>query len=296
MKQCIITRDGDPSAITEAAFNTALNIGGYYRHSTETEEMLYPYSADTTNYRIDLGNGRERCFDRSVFFTLVNAEEKRKKFCKENGQAYAPAFAHYEADGYHALLPPTEENLQFVRTSKSSDSTAATEIHRQNRCRDPQGRVCRYIRDKDGNRILNSEGKPIDSRCTDCPRAGWIGGNRINCCLCHTCKADCERCPKLKESNSALSADNFEDAGFQIPDPNDYEKIIEDKLLLDTLFAALDGDSEALLKAVHFDGLDLMELAREIQKDEPDVKLKTLHQRLLRQYKKIMAQIKESVQ
>lgn len=53
------------------------------------------------------------------------------------------------------------------------------------------------------------------------------------------CLEDCSKCTKQR-TGSVLSLDKFNAEGFDVPDSINIDELLEDKLLLDELFAALD--------------------------------------------------------
>ena len=53
------------------------------------------------------------------------------------------------------------------------------------------------------------------------------------------CMEDCSTCDKQR-TGSVLSLDKFSDDGFDVPDSINIDELVEDKLLLEELFAALD--------------------------------------------------------
>lgn len=53
------------------------------------------------------------------------------------------------------------------------------------------------------------------------------------------CMEDCSTCDKQR-TGSTLSLDKFSDGGFDVPDLVNIDELVEDKLLLEELFAALD--------------------------------------------------------
>ena len=53
------------------------------------------------------------------------------------------------------------------------------------------------------------------------------------------CMEDCSTCDKQR-TGSTLSLDKFSDVGFDVPDSTNIDELVEDKLLLEELFAALD--------------------------------------------------------
>ena len=53
------------------------------------------------------------------------------------------------------------------------------------------------------------------------------------------CMEDCSTCDKQR-TGSVLSLDKFSDDGFDVPDSVNIDELVEDKLLLEELFAALD--------------------------------------------------------
>ena len=199
----------------------------------------------------------------------------------------------YSAGGCNTLLPLTKENVAACQFAKNNAAAEATVYSRLNRCLDSKCRICRYVRDDNDNIVINAEGKKIGAKCSECPRAGWATGKRDNCCLHNECTFECSRCPFPKEGHAHLSADALEESGFGVPSQTNFTKIIEDKLLLETLLAALDGESEALINAVYFDERDLMDYARELHISEPDKKLKSIHRTLLRKHERILAHLKK---
>jgi RNA polymerase sigma factor (sigma-70 family) len=53
------------------------------------------------------------------------------------------------------------------------------------------------------------------------------------------CTSDCSQCTKQR-TGSVLSLDKFNADGFDVPDSINIDELVEDKLLLEELFAALD--------------------------------------------------------
>jgi hypothetical protein len=293
MKFMLFTENGEYTLVTKDVFDETLNSDKYYRYSTENDDMLFPFSENISKYRIELQDNQWRWFNKIVFFALVNAQNQRKKVCKKQGLAFIPHFylcEQGEQDKKWTLLLPTPENRKIAETINKSKKNDENDYFRKNRCYDyEKNRVCRYIHDKDGNRIKNAEGKDITANCSDCPRAGWIGGNRLNCCLCHTCIADCARCPFPKEFDAPFSTKNFD-----VPDAYNLMKNIEDKLLLDKLLKSLSKDEQAFYTAVYLNECKLADYARELQEGEPYTKLATIQERLYRIRDRIKAKAKET--
>ena len=177
-------------------------------------------------------------------------------------------FLYYKRGGRHIALLPTAENEETLRICRQADNAEDYSHALDTRCRDAKGRICRYQHDEKGNIIRNAFGKPISAKCGDCPRDGWTGGKRENCCIRNSCKTeDCSYCMKHREYYAPISLEwltedkhDFGDdygAGYQLADPDaDIQAAFErDELnfALHTVISRLPFDERLVIEAVFID-------------------------------------------
>ncbi|GHU74301.1 hypothetical protein FACS1894188_02100 [Clostridia bacterium] len=181
--------------------------------------------------------------------------------------------------------------MAACRFAKNNTAAEHNAYSRLDRCLDGKCRVCRYVRDENDKVVefeKDGEIKKLGAKCTECPRAGWVAGNRENCCVRHICNADCTRCPFPKEGHAPYSAEASEDEGYPLEDKSDFTAIIEDRLTLDQLFSRFNAADREVMNAVR-NGQDLMGIAKERHAENPDKKLKSVHRGVLRDRDRIIA-------
>ena len=103
-------------------------------------------------------------------------------------------YLYYKRGGTHLALLPSISNESALRLCRQAENAENLIIAVESRCRDDKGQVCQYQHDEHGRIIRNNTGKPIKAKCGDCPRNGWTGGNRENCCIRNSCRTvDCTK-------------------------------------------------------------------------------------------------------
>ena len=179
-------------------------------------------------------------------------------------------FLYFKRGGKHIALLPTATNEEALRICRQADNAENYTHAMETRCRDEKGRICRYQRDENGVIIRNASGKPVSAKCSDCPRDGWTGGKRENCCIRTSCRTeDCTYCMKHREYYAPISLEWFTEdkydfgegdgAGFQIADPDaDIQAALERNELNFSLHSAISRlplDERLVIEAVFMDNL-----------------------------------------
>ena len=279
MTYTITTQDGKGESVNLTTFKEVLERTTHYRYATEDNDTLFPYCEVFTNYRIVMEDGTEHCFTKEVYFELVKAQNQHRDECKAQGMPFKPQFYDCSQDKHWTLIPPTPVNRELSALIRNTDRTESNDKSRESRCYDYVNNVvCRYVLDENGKRVKGANGKAIPTKCTDCPRRGWIGGSKLNCCMRHICKVDdCSRCcqPNCGGVPQSLGS-------FNIPQYVNPRKRIEQRQFLQMLFDGLTDEEKAYFKAVLVMEMDLADYARKLQEATPDTRLATIQQRLYR--------------
>ena len=187
-------------------------------------------------------------------------------------------YLYYKQGGKHLALLPTVENIEAIRLCRQVEYAERDASVMDTRCRDEKGQLCRYQHDENGNVIRNEKSNPVHAKCGDCPRNGWTGGKRENCCIRNYCKVeDCTACPHPREYHTHISldwltedkddSDEADGAGFFIVDPNvDIQGIFEQEEISAALHMAINQlplDEQLVLKAIFWNRLSLRAYAAE---------------------------------
>jgi RNA polymerase sigma factor (sigma-70 family) len=209
-------------------------------------------------------------------------------------------YLYYKQGGSHIAMLPTEENAETLRVCRQEDNAEYETSDANARCRDEKGQVCRYQHDADGRVIRNEKGYAVRAKCSDCPRDGWIGGKRENCCIRNYCRTpDCAYCTNHREYNAPISLD-------WLPTEHDYSETdslaslaadpaaniqaaMENEELESALLAAigeLSPKERAVLKAVYWEKLSVRDYAAESGMSKSTVH--RLHNRALELLKMIL--------
>jgi len=176
----------------------------------------------------------------------------------------------YKQGGCHIAMLPTAENEETIRLCRQADNAENRAFEFDSRCLDEKKRICRYQHDASGHVIRNENGNPVYAKCGDCPRDGWVGGKRENCCIRNFCKVvDCACCTRHREYRAPLSLERFVGNNFNENDYTEAGYVLADSdaniqaaLELDELNAELHTaisrlplDERNVLKAVFWDKL-----------------------------------------
>jgi hypothetical protein len=179
-------------------------------------------------------------------------------------------YLYYKQGGRHIAMLPTAMNEETIRVCNQADYAERDSGFADSRCRDVKGQPCRYQHDDADQIIHNAKGNAVHAKCGDCPRNGWIGGKRVNCCIRNICKIeDCAMCTRHREYNGSisfdwLSEDKYDDGdgdggGFFIEAPDaDIQAALENEELRAVLHIAvgkLPPPEKAIIKAIYWDRL-----------------------------------------
>jgi len=207
----------------------------------------------------------------------------------------------YKQGGRHIALLPSDVNTETIRFCRQADNAESNFTAYENRCRDEKGRLCRFQHDANGRVIRNEKGHAVHAKCGDCPRDGWIGGKRENCCIRNYCKTDdCVYCPRPRECHSPHSlewlmedksgSDWNESGGFYFEDSDaDIQSALETEELESALLTAigeLPAKERAVLKAIYWDGLSRR--AYSAESGVPFTTVKRLHNKAVATLKEIL--------
>ena len=285
MTYSIFTQGGTGNAVTEFEFYTrAIKCNDCYSYITEDCKALFPYCKEFTNFRIVIEDGKERCFSREVFFSLIKAQNHHRSECKEEGIPFSPQFyVCVQRDEerkpiYWTLLPPTAENKTIANTIRNIDRIEANDKSFENRCWDYiNNKVCRHVRDKNGKLVKDGNGKAIPTKCGECPRTGESHGDRINCCLRHVCVAECWRCPIPKQCNAPQIL-----GGYDVPNIPDFRSEVEEQQFLNEHKGLLTEDELAFYQAVYVNDQKPTDYIRELVNKNPDKSFSTIERQQFR--------------
>ena len=138
------TAENTGCEVTTAEFSLALNTGTYFLLDAYGTRILYPFSDKPTEYRYITANGIEKCFAKSVFFTMRKQEHEYQKRCKDNGKAYHPNFYWFEdiESGLLTMLAPISANKEIVDFNRRERDRVAKQHERDTRCRLDDGKIC----------------------------------------------------------------------------------------------------------------------------------------------------------
>ena len=235
-------------------------------------------------FQIQNEDGTLSAVSHKKFYEIINDEEN--------------TYLHYNRGGLHIAMLPTAENAEALSICLQSDNTELSIVSLENRCRDEKGRICRHQHDEKGQVIRNEKGNPVRAKCGDCPRNGWIGGKRENCCIRNYCKvADCVYCPYPRECHTPHSLewltedksgyDEPENGGYSILDLSaDPQEELEIEELESALFAALEKLPEKqrdVLTGIYWD--ELSRLAYANKSKTPETTVRRLQTRALESLK-----------
>jgi len=181
-------------------------------------------------------------------------------------------YLYYNGGGRHIAMLPTSANTETLRICRQMDNAENDASVMDSRCRDVKGNPCRYQHDTDGRVIRNVKNHPVRAKCGDCPRDGWTGGKRENCCIRNYCQVkDCTYCMNHREYHAPVSIDwpiedkcgycGIEHAGFNIADPDvDILAELESGELNSALHIAISQltlPEQEIISAVYWDRLSL---------------------------------------
>lgn len=144
-------------------------------------------------FQIQDQDGNLRSVRHDEFFSFLKTDDGKE-------------YAYYGQGGMHLAMFPSIANKEIAYACRREDNTESEAIAFENRCRDEKGRMCRHQHDEDGHLVLSEKGHAARAKCSECPRDGWIGGDRRNCCIRNYCKVqDCAYCPHPRECHTPHS-------------------------------------------------------------------------------------------
>ena len=208
-----------------------------------------------TPFQVQEHDGTLTSVSHKDFFGILNSSEN---------------YLYYKRGGTHIAMLPSTTNEAALRLCRQAENRENYTHSMDTRCRDAKGHICRYQHDEHGRIIRNAAGNPVSAKCIECPRDGWIGGRRENCCIRFSCKIeDCSRCNKHREYHAPISLewltedkyDNDEcaGAGYTLIDPGaDVVAILESDELhyeLHTAIINLPIDEQLVINAIFWEKL-----------------------------------------
>lgn len=239
-----------------------------------------------TTFQIQNNDGMLSSVSHKDFFEILNGKN---------------TYLYYKQGGTHLAMLPTAENEETIRICRQADNAENYAFATASRCLDEKGHLCRYQHDANGKVIRDETGKPVSAKCGNCPRDGWIAGERENCCIRNYCKVtDCAHCPHDREYRVPLSLERFADENYDsneysdriytAADPNaDIQAALESDELSSALHIAitrLTPNEQTVIKAIYWKGVSQRTYATDSGMSRSAVK--RLYDRALESLKNIL--------